>query len=239
MLVVLDVDSSGEPVEVPAPESPLLLLISLAHAGELNFSPDRPGIGDSTTSVGGGAVMIEGGVQAIVDPTAVGTSGVVGRIGLSKTLEARVRAPDFVLFDDGVMVGPVGLGTKVGGHLDEHWSLSFVPEVYVQPGGGSVGANLGTNLAYGLDNVGLWLHATTTVSEAGTTGFFGGGASCGFDALGVYVNGGRGFNGDPVVGGGGWIPLSATAQLDFGCDLTLDGGTARPAFLLGTSLGFD
>lgn len=217
----------------------MLLLLSLAHAGGLNFSPDRPGVGDSTASVGGGAVMIEGGVQAVVDPTAVGTSGIVGRIGLSDLVEARVRAPDIVLANDDVLLGQVGVGAKVGGSLDDHWSLSFVPELYVETDGGSIGGNLGTNLAYGVDSLGFWLYAATNVTEGGTGGFLGGGVSYGFDALGLYVNGGHGFNGDPLVGGGAWIPLSGAAQIDLGCDVTLAGGTAYPAFLLGTSLGFD
>ena len=216
------------------------LVLSLAHAGELNFSPDRPGVGDATATVGAGAIMVEGGLAATVDnPAVIGTSGIIGRIGLFDPAEVRVRVPDVTFFDGEAYVGQIGLGAKVGGALDDHWAISMVPELFSETDGGAVGGNVGTNLSYSVDNVGVWVYNTVGVAQGGTGGFFGGGLSYWIDPVGIYVNGGHGFNGDPLIGGGGWLALSDRAQLDAGVDMTLIGGTAYPVVLFGASAGFD
>jgi len=218
----------------------VLLSLSTATAGDLNFSPDRPGVGESTGTVGTGRVMVEGGVAAsTADPAAVGTSSITGRIGLDDPLELRVRVPDLVLVDGELYSGSVGLGAKVAGEVSDRWSLSLVPEVWVATDGGDVGGTINGNLAFAVDDaLGLWLHSTHTVTEFGTFGFFGGGVGYALDAVGIYVNGGHGYNGDPMVGAGAWLPVNDALQFDAGCDITIASGDAFPVFLLGASGGF-
>ena len=218
----------------------MLLLLSVALAGDLNFAPDRPGVGESTGAVGAGHVMVEGGLAAVVtDPLAVGTSGITARIGLDDPLELRVRVPDLVLVDGELVSTSVGVGAKVAGEVSDRWSLSLVPELFVATEGGDLGGTVNGNLAFAVDDaLGLWLHTTHTVVPGGMGGFFGGGVGYAFDAVGVYVNGGHGYNGDPMIGAGGWLPLGDALQLDAGVDITLAAGDAVPVVLLGASGGF-
>jgi len=218
----------------------LMILAGAAHAGELNFSPDRPGVGDSTETVGTGAVMVEGGVAAAVsDPAAVGTSSIVARVGVDDPVELRARVPDVVLVDGEVVTGSVGFGAKVGGAVSERWSVSVVPELWIGTEGGDVGCTINGQLAFAVDDaLGLWVHTSHTVTELGTSGFFGGGVGYALPAVGVYVNGGHGYNGDPLIGGGAWLPVGDALQFDAGVDVTIAGGDAYPLVLLGASAGF-
>jgi hypothetical protein len=218
----------------------MLLLLATAFAGELNFSPDRPGVGDATATAGAGAVLVEAGLAAtFTNPSTIGTGGIVGRIGVHDVVELRVRAPDLLLVDGQLATGAVGLGGKVGGALDDHWAVSSVHEVLVDTSTGTVSGYVGAQLSYSVDAVGLWVHNHAVVVPGATGGFLGGGISYYFDPVGIYVNGGHGFNGDPLVGGGGWIALSDRAQLDAGVDATLVAGRAYPLALFGVSVGFD
>ncbi|MEZ4320909.1 MAG: zinc ribbon domain-containing protein [Myxococcota bacterium] len=226
-----------------------IALASPAHATEVEaiygaprsavqFSPDRPGVGDSTGTPGKGHVMIEGGVALVPSPLAFGTSGIVGRIGVDDGLELRLRAPDVTVADD-VGLGTVGLGAKVAASVGPRWSVSAVPELVYDPSSGALGGGVGANVALGLGRVGFWGHGSVSVlQDADPSVLFGGGASVAFDGGGLYVNGGSDVAGSGFVGGGGWWSLSKSAQLDAGCDAWMAGGEVTPVFLLGTSLGF-
>ena len=60
----------------------------------------------------------------VAQPSAVGTSSIIGRFGVDDGVELRVRAPDIVLYDGEVGTGFVGLGAKIGGNVSERWSVS-------------------------------------------------------------------------------------------------------------------
>ena len=215
----------------------MLLLLTLAHAGDLVFSPDRPGIGDSTATVGNGHAMLEGGL--LYNPRggqAIGTSGVIGRVGLADPFELRLRLPD-ITYQSGVRVGPVGVGGKLAAPLGEAVAFSVVPEVLVAPQGG-VSASLGANLSVSAGDLGVWGHATGTTSSVGFGGFVGGGASAAFGRSGVYANAGGDTAGVAIAGGGGWLGLSDAAQLDLGVDALLCPQAISPLFLLGFSVGW-
>jgi len=212
--------------------------LALAGAGELNFSPDRPGVGNSTGTVGAGAVMVEAGLQATVtQPAEVGTSSIIGRFGVDDPVEVRVRAPDITVYDGEVGTGFVGLGAKVGGNLSEHWSASLVPEIAVDTNGGGFFGLVNGQIGLTLDSVGMWVTSESVVGDFGSDTSAGGGLSVGISGGGIYVNGGGSFGGDPFVGGGGWWALRDAVQLDLGCDVYL-GGDVVPVFLLGASFGF-
>lgn len=215
------------------------LWMTTALAGELNFSPDRPGVGNSTGTVGTGAVMVEGGLQATVtQPAAVGTSSITGRFGVDDAVEVRLRAPDIVLVDGEVGTGSVGLGAKVGGAISEHWSVSVVPELAVDTNGNGLFGVLNAQLALALGDLGLWATHYTSVGDFGSETLAGGGAAYAFSGGGFYVNAGGTFGGDPFVGGGGWWALRDAVQLDMGADVYFAGGDVVPVFLLGASFGF-
>jgi len=212
--------------------------IVLASAGELNFSPDRPGVGNSTGTVGRGRVMIEGGVAAAVaQPSAISTNSIIGRIGVDDPVEIRVRAPDITVYDGDVSTGFVGLGSKVGGNLSEYWSASVVPEIAIDTNGGGFFGLINAQIGLTLDSVGLWTTAESMVGDFGSGTTAGGGVSVAIAGGGVYANGGGTFGGDPFVGGGGWWALQDAVQLDIGCDVYL-GNDVVPVFLLGASFGF-
>lgn len=216
----------------------ILLLSTLAAAEGLNFSPDRPGVGDSTATVGAGHLMVETGI--LVDPGApsLSSGGIVGRYGLAQGLELRLRAPD-VGVADGLFLGPVGLGAKIAGD-EGNWSVSAVPELTFHPQTQELAFSLGTNLAWSMGAFGVWGHSTASAAQDGTLGFFaGGGASLGFGPGGAYVNGGQGFGGGgPMVGAGGWLGVNEHLQLDAGVDLTGLSETVQASILVGVSAGW-
>ena len=109
----------------------LLLLSTLAAAEGLNFSPDRPGVGDSTGTVGQGHAMLEAGVVLGPSAPSLSSGGIIGRYGLADGVELRVRAPD-VGVADGLFFGPLGLGAKFAG-ANGSWSVSAVPELTLHP----------------------------------------------------------------------------------------------------------
>jgi hypothetical protein len=213
-------------------------LLASAWAGDLNFSPDRPGVGNSTGTVGAGAVMVEGGVAATVaQPSAVGTSSIIGRFGVDDGVELRVRAPDIVLYDGEVGTGFVGLGAKIGGNVSERWSVSVVPEIAVDTNGGGFFGLINGQAAVALGDVGMWVTSESVVGDFGSGTTAGGGVSVAISGGGVYANAGGTFGGDPFVGGGGWWALQEAVQLDIGCDVWV-GDDVVPVFLLGASFGF-
>ncbi|MCB9679632.1 MAG: hypothetical protein H6737_31285 [Alphaproteobacteria bacterium] len=207
-------------------------------AQEPGFTPDRPGVGESTGTPGPGHVMIEGGVALVPSPFALGTSGITGRIGVDEGLEVRVRAPD-VVFADGVAVGTIGLGAKVAASAGERWSASVVPEVSLDPRTGAIGGGVSANVALSLEGLGFWGNgAVSLLQETVPAALLGGGASYSFGGFGFYGNGGATAAGPWFAGGGGWFGVTRTFQIDGGCDVWIAGGDATPTVLLGASVLF-
>ena len=212
------------------------ILFANALAGELAFTPDRPGVGDSTGTVGGGHFMLEGGLALVPTAPSFGTSGVVGRLGLDDGLELRLRVPD-VVYEDGVTVGPVGLGGKVAGAAGERWSASVVPEVLFDVSTRQVAASVSSNLAFSYQKLGIWGNATASADADGVGLFMGGGASVAFAPVGIYANGGYEIGAGPMAGAGGWVAITKAFQVDFGCDVYDLGKTNTPVLGLGLSVG--
>ncbi len=224
---------------------PLLVLLGLAPtgawAGELTFAPDRPGVGDSTMTPGAGRLMIEAGLagQITQGAASVGTGGLYARYGVGEALEARLRLPDLGVSGGDLTVGPVGVGAKVGGAVSERWSVSLVPEVFLDLDGGSgkvVGGQLSANVALALGAFGVWAHGFAVGLEGPVEAFAGGGASVLVGEVGLFVNAGHTFGGSPLVGGGAWWQLSEGLQLDAAVDvLTADAPVIVP--MAGMAIG--
>ncbi|MEZ4241331.1 MAG: hypothetical protein R3F59_35275 [Myxococcota bacterium] len=213
-------------------------LPAVAAADPLTFGPDRPGVGDSTTTPGRGHAIVEGGIAAAVGAgdVAVGTSSVTGRLGVDEGVELRLRLPD-VTFADGWSAGTLGLGAKVGGELGERWSSSVVAEASIDPSGGPVGGSLGGNVAVALGDVGLWGHASAAGAAGPVAVLAGGGASVGFGPHGVFVNGGSVVGAGPFAGVGAWITPGDAVQVDVGCDVFWVGGAATATPAVGLAVG--
>ncbi|MEO0602967.1 MAG: hypothetical protein AAF211_16115 [Myxococcota bacterium] len=201
-----------------------VLTLSGALGGELQFAPDRPGVGDSTITTGAGHATIELGLAAALssDGTTVSTGGLLGRIGLDDGLELRLRLPDPFLADGDPGVGSAGLGAKVGGAIGDRWSSSVVAEVNVDPNDGTVGGALGANVAASFDAIGLWFAGAAGGAEAVEV-FAGGGLGWGIDEGGLFVNGGHTFGGPSLLGVGGYVLPSPTVQLDASVDFAFAG----------------
>jgi hypothetical protein len=204
-----------------------IALLTCAHAqDELSFTPDRPGVGDSTGTTGRGHVMIEGGLagQLGQGPAVFGTSGLTGRFGVARGVELRLRLPDLVLAET-LGVGTMGVGAKVGGDVSERWSVSFLSELSVDPNDGTdviqMGASMGGNVALALGDFGLWAASSAAGEDGPVVVVAGGGVSWGVEQGGVFLHGGHTFGDAPFVGLGGWWMLGEALQLDLGCDLGL------------------
>ena len=194
-------------------------MMASALAGDLNFSPDRPGVGDSTGVVGVGHGMVEGGFTGVIAPGISGGSlGAMGRFGVLDPLEVRVRVPSLGFAGGGVGLGPVGVGAKFAADLTDSVAVSVVPEVMVPLNPVGVGASLSGNLSYAAGNVSPWLHVGVDSSIAAIVG---GGVGAGLGSGGVYgnaavtVGNGAVF---PMVGAGGWLGISDAFQIDVGLD---------------------
>ncbi|MFT6147102.1 MAG: hypothetical protein ACJAV2_004999, partial [Myxococcota bacterium] len=197
----------------------LVLLLSLASAGDLDFSPDRGAIGDSTTTPGIGHVILEAGVSAVFDDTVdVGTAGLVGRFGVDDGVELRLRLPD-IRFADGVSNGSFGFGAKFAATAAERWGVSMVPELRVDPSNGDLGVNLSANLSFGLERFSAWAQSEVLFAGEVERLFVGLGASLSFGSAAAYVNVGKDVPGGEMVGGGGTFLLSDSTQVDVGVDL--------------------
>lgn len=216
----------------------------LAAAGELNFSPDRPGIGDSTSTVGAGHAMFEGGLVGAFGGGAsgFGTTGPIVRLGLTDRVEARVRVPDLQFSQGETAIGSLGIGAKVGGSLGERWSLSVVPELFVTPPADAPGGSLGLNAAWGLNALSAWGHGTVAAQAgAPVASVLGGGASVGGSQGGVLAHSGVSVAGSevaPMVGIGGWLAPTGAFQLDAGVDVYPAGAATQLVPMLGAVGGF-
>ena len=199
----------------------LLWIAASALAGDLNFSPDRPGIGDSTGSVGQGHAMIEGGLTGFLgNGFSGGSLGVMGRIGVIDPLEVRVRAPSLNL-GAGFGVGPVGVGAKYSADLSSDIAVSVVPELTLGLPNLGPGFSLGGNLTFAAGDVSPWLHATINLPVSAVVG---GGVGVAIGNGGAYGNAGLTLGGGavaPMVGAGGWLGLRDALQIDFGLDVVV------------------
>jgi len=216
------------PLAAPAP----------ALAAEPAFVPERPGFGQFPGSPGRGFFMVEGAgaLSLPSDGLRVGTDQVTVRIGLHDHAEVRLGAPDLTL-GDGLTVGPIALGTKLGGYVNDRLGLAIVPELLIPLDGGAVG----------------WRNRSTVTVEAGKlrqytlldvryldalSAFGGVGALYRFGTGGLFGQVGSEVQGRALVGGGGLWRLHERVQLDAGCDVWLDGGSAEPVFRVGASGAF-
>lgn len=217
----------------------LLVLLAPALADGPNLSPDRPGIGDSTATPGAGHVVVEGAVAAMsaAGTTALGTTGVTGRLGILDNFELRVGVPD-VGITPAFGLGSLGVGGKAAFALTDALSVSAVPTVAFSLNGGGVAAALSTNAVYGFDPASVWLNVTGSVGGA-TQLFVGGGAGYGIGSGGAYVNGGVFTGGGlPIVGAGGWYGVSDRLQFDAGVDAQFIGGFTVWMPMVGCSAAF-
>ena len=192
-----------------------------AVAGELRFTPDRPGVGDHTGTSGAGHAMIEGGVGVTSRPGSAGLA-VVGRLGLLDAVEARLRLPAITVADT-VTAGSVGIGAKVGGALATALSASVVPEVSLDPGSGQLGASVGANLALDLGVVGPWAHGSASWAGEQVAVLAGGGLGVPLGRGGAYVNAAYASADASFVGGGGWWGITDRLQIDAGVDVGVSG----------------
>ena len=216
----------------------LLSLLASALAAPLAFTPDRPGVGDSTGTVGAGHAMVEGGLAvAPAAPASVGLAGWTGRFGVDDGVELRLHVPDLGV-GQGLSVGTVGLGAKVAGATGDRWSVSVVPAVQLDPTSGAVSGSVGANTAVGLGAVGVWAHATASQGPAGTGLFSGLGVSAAVGDGGLYAHGGGTVAADGFAGLGGWWGVGEALQLDLAADLVGLGATVAPLLGVGVSAGW-
>ena len=223
------------------------MLVAIWAAGlaeakdDLTFAPDRPGIGDSTSSPGRGRAIAQLGLLTTVGPSGgarLSTSAWMLRAGVDEGVELRLRLPDLGMGEGSLAVGTTGVGALVGGRLGERWSSSVVPELFVDPSTGQVGASLNGNIAVALGDAGLWLHGSASGTRGTVGTLAGGGASWSFGEAGAYVNAWRTFDEATTAGGGFWWLVSDRAQVDLGLDVSaLDDGGSQALVGGGLSLG--
>ena len=217
----------------------IVVATSVAFGGDLDFTPDRPGFGDSTGTPGAGHAMIEIGFAGALssESTTLGTGGLVARIGVDDGVELRLRLPDPFVTEGGTGFGPAAVGAKVGGALNDRWSSSVVAELTADPDDGAVGGVLSGNIALALDAVGIWFVGSAAGSDV-LDGFAGGGVGVGSDGGGAYVNAGYAFGTGPLVGIGGYALPDSAFQIDGGIDVGFGGGLLTWQPSIGVSFGF-
>ncbi len=215
-----------------------VLATAAAVGGELQFAPDRPGVGDSTLTTGVGHATIELGLAASLasDTVTLSTGGLLARVGVDEGLELRFRLPDPFLTDGEPGVGPGAVGVKIGGAVSERWSSSVVSELTLDPDDGEVGGSLGANVVLALDRISVWFLGQAAGADAIEV-FGGGGVGWGIDEGGVFVNGGHTFGGPSLVGVGGYVLPSSTFQLDASVDLAIGSGSVTALPAIGVAFG--
>ncbi len=216
----------------------IVLLMSLASAGDLDFTTDRGAIGDSTTTPGEGHVILEAGFSAVFDDTVdVGTAGLVGRFGVDDGLELRLRLPD-IRFADGVSSGDFGFGAKFAATAAERWGVSMAPELRVNPSTGDVGVDLSANLSFTLGQFSSWAQSDVFFAGEVERLFVGLAVAVSFGQASAYLNVGKDVPGAEMVGGGGVFVLSDTVQIDVGVDLYNQPEGWLPVVVGGLAVGF-
>ena len=217
-----------------------LMLGSAQANDDLNFAPDRPGLGDSTSTPGRGHWIGQVGVLGSLGEggTTVSSSGWMLRMGLDEGVELRLRAPDVGVGEGSPTVGTLGVGAMFGGALGERWSSSVVPEVALDPNTGKIGASLNGTVALSLGAVGMWAHASAAGAEGTVSTLAGGGVSLSSGPVGVYANGYHAFGDATYVGGGGWWLVQQQLQLDVGMDVGASDNTLTYLPTLGLSAGW-
>lgn len=217
----------------------LPLCIHAAQADDVVFSPDRPGVGESTATPGAQHFMVEGGLSAFMGggSVATGTSGLTGRYGLSDLLELRLGVPDIGV-TPAFGLGAIGIGAKVAGAITDDLALSAVPTVAFGLSGGVL-PSLSANATYNLSPVGVWANATAT-GIRGMGLALGGGLSYPVGPGGLYAHAGADVlnRGGAFFGPGGWIALGEAGQIDLGVDLRPIAGILLTNAFVGGSVGF-
>lgn len=214
------------------------LLVAPALSAEPTFVPDRPGIGHFPGSPGRGFFMVEGGVELALPASALtlGIQQATVRVGLDDNTELRLRAPDLTLASD-LTVGPLGVGTKLSGYVNDRLGLAFVPELLVPLDGSSVGWRAQTTATTERGPFRLWTTLDITYLQA-LGAFAGLGALYRFGTGGLFGHGGQQIDGHTMVGLGGIWQLRERVQLDAGCDVLLLGGDVTPVVRIGGSGAF-
>jgi hypothetical protein len=216
-----------------------LLWLGAAAAADLDFNPDRPGIGDSTTTVGAGHVLIEAGARLeLGDPTIVQSDAIMGRFGVDDGVEVRLRLPDVKIRDGAVTLGAIGLGAKFGGAVGDRWAVSFIPEIAFDAESEAPIGLVSSQVSGDFGAVGAWLHIGATLADGGSTAVVGGGVAVPVRDSGLYVHAAHTLGADPFVGLGGWLRVAEAAQLDGRIDLIATPGAVVPVVLAGGSVGF-
>lgn len=202
------------------------LLTLLATAQAAGLSPDRPGVGESTSTPGPGALVVEGGLQSVLVDAGIfgsffqlGTDAITGRYGIGERLEARLLVPDVVYSDSaggGVAVGTVAVGAKVAHPVSDTLAVSAVPSVGVTLNTGTPEVALSLNGTWDAGPVSPWVNITPALSGSSLGAFFGGGLGVPLGPAGLFGQGGVTDRGDWMAGGGGWLGLSDELQLDLG-----------------------
>jgi hypothetical protein len=214
----------------------LLIFVSLlaSAAQAANLTPDRPGVGESTGTVGDGGFVAEGGLQASLlnaggfgSYSQIGTSSVTGRLGFGRQAELRFEVPDLVytLSNSGRLgVGALGIGGKFAQELTAELAVSAVPTVRLSLDTGDPLIAVSLNATYDTGRASPWVNLTPTYTPGGLSAFLGGGVSLPADPGGAYVNAGVYDNGGWMVGAGGWLGLDEGLQADFGLDVQVISG---------------
>ncbi len=135
-------------------------------------------------------------------------------------------------------LGPIGIGAKVAGAINDDLALSAVPTVAIGLNGG-VTPSLSANATYNLSPVGVWANATATGIKGMALGL-GGGLSCAAGPGGLYAHAGADAlnRGGAFFGPGGWIAMGDAGQIDLGVDFRPIAGILLTHVFVGGSVGF-
>jgi hypothetical protein len=213
----------------------MIAWMAAAAAADLTFGPDRPGVGDSTTTAGAGHAMVELHTATEPDPVVL-SARVAGRIGIVDDFELRIWSPALVLSDEVATAGGLGLGAKYATGLSDDVAFSVVPEMFF---GDGWSAGVGLNLSVGIDAVTLWGHARPALADGEEVSLLaGGGIGFAAGALAPYLNAAGGVGTAGFFGGGTAIVLGSAAQVDVGVDVFVAERQAVPVLQAGASFGF-
>ena len=205
------------------------LTTALLVSATAGFHPDQPGMGSSTGVVPRHQSMIEAGLGlggTLGSTPILQVPGLMGRIGLSpENLELRLGAPGLLVPFQGPLAGtPFNAGIKWVGRQDAAIGWSVVPTLAVPlPGSGDPLAVLAGNLegnATWDDDSGSWgMWATANAGGGRDATWAGGGAGAYYnpDGVGLYAH--TGWQGDFLLGGGGWWALDRRLQANLGVDV--------------------
>ncbi len=211
-----------------------LVAVLASTALATGLTPDRPGVGESTGTVGEDGIVFEGGLQAgFLDAggfgsySQLGTSGITGRLGLGHQAELRVEVPDLVATLGGsgrLGVGALGVGGKFAQALSPELAVSAVPTVRLSLDTGEPLVSVSINATYDTGPAAPWINFSPAYAGGDLSAFLGGGVSIPVESGGGYLNAGVYDGGGWMVGAGGWLRLNHELQADFGLDVQVISG---------------